>query len=252
MIIARFWDGNNVCFGLIENDLVKLINGNPFNDFEIAKKTWHIDEIQLLAPCTPSKIICIGLNYHDHAREMSLPVPTEPVVFLKPPSSVIGSGNNIIFPPLCTRMDYEAELAIVIGSITKDIDESEAEEKIFGYTCANDITARNLQPKNGQWTIAKSFDTFCPLGPYIITNIKANNLKISLRVNGELKQDSNTSQMIFSPTYLVSYLSKVMTLFPGDVIITGTPSGVGEIKPGDTVEVYIENIGKLVNKVTLK
>ncbi len=253
MKIVRFWDGNNVSYGSYESDdTIFYFEGDPFSYYEISKKSVMANEVQLLAPCEPSKVICIGLNYKDHAIEMSLPIPKEPVVFLKAPSAITGPGSNIIYPTLCTKMSYEAELAIVIGNIAKDIEPHEAKEKILGYTCSNDITARNLQTKDGQWTISKSFDTFCPLGPFIVTNISPENLNIKLILNGEVKQNSNTSQMIFSPTYLVSYLSKVMTLFPGDVIITGTPSGVGELHPGDRVEVEIEKIGKLINKVTSK
>lgn len=252
MKIIRFWDGNKVSYGSLENDMVRLIEGDLYSEYTFTNKSLAFNEVQLLAPCEPTKIICIGLNYYDHAKEMNLPIPKEPIVFLKPPSSVTGPGTNIVYPPQCTRLDYEAELAIVIGSVTKNIEPEDALDSILGYTCSNDVTARNLQPKNGQWTVSKSFDTFCPMGPYIVTNISAENLNIKLMINGEIKQNSNTSQMIFSIPFLISYLSKIMTIFPGDVIITGTPPGVGPMEPGDTVTVEIENIGRLTNIVTLK
>ena len=252
MKIVRFWDGNKVSYGSLEDDIVWPIEGDVYGDYSLSSKSLALKEVQLLAPCEPTKIICIGLNYHDHAKEMNLPVPKYPVVFLKPPSSVTGPGTNIIYPKQCTRMDYEAELAIVIGSVTKNIEPEDALDNVLGYTCANDVTARNLQPKDGQWTIAKSFDTFSPIGPYIVTDISPDNLNVKLLLNGEIKQSSNTSQLMFSIPFIISYLSKVMTIFPGDIIITGTPAGVGPMEPGDTVTVEIENIGKLTNLVTLK
>ncbi|KUO50495.1 MAG: hypothetical protein APF76_07525 [Desulfitibacter sp. BRH_c19] len=252
MKIVRFWDGNKISYGSLDNHKISPINGNLFGNFTIGKETLEFNEIQLLAPCEPTKIICIGLNYHDHAKEMNLPVPKEPIVFLKPSSSITGPGNNIVYPPQCTSMSYEAELAVVMGSVTKNVEVEDALDNILGYTCSNDVTARNLQPKDGQWTVSKSFDTFCPIGPYIVTDISADNLAIKLIINNEIKQNSNTSQMIFSIPFLVSYLSKIMTLFPGDVIITGTPPGVGPMEPGDTIIVEIEEIGKLNNTVTLK
>jgi len=252
MKIIRFWDGNKVSYGSLENDMVRSIEGDLYGDYSLSNKSLGLNEVQLLAPCEPTKVICIGLNYYDHAREMNLPIPKEPIVFLKPPSSITGPGTNIIYPHQCTRLDYEAELAIVIGSVTKNIEPEDALDSVLGYTCSNDVTARNLQPKDGQWTVAKSFDTFCPIGPCIATDISADNLNIKLIINGEIKQNSNTSQMIFSIPFLISYLSKIMTIFPGDVIITGTPPGVGPMEPGDAVTVEIENIGKLTNIVTLK
>ena len=248
MKIVRFWDGNKVSHGSVENDIIWTIEGDLYGHFTLSNKSLNLNEVQLLAPCEPTKIICIGLNYHDHAKEMNLPIPKEPIVFLKPPSSVTGSGTNIVYPPQCTRMDYEAELAIVMGSVTKNIEPEDALDNVLGYTCANDVTARNLQPKDGQWAVAKSFDTFCPIGPYIATDISTD-LNIKLILNGEVKQNSSTSQMIFSIPFLISYLSKVMTIFPGDVILTGTPPGVGHMESGDTVTVEIENIGKLTNVI---
>ena len=247
MRIVRFWDGNKVSYGSLEDDIVWPIEGNLYGNYSLSNKSMNLNEVQLLAPCEPTKVICIGLNYHDHAKEMNLPIPKEPIVFLKPPSAITGPGTNIVYPAQCTRLDYEAELAIVMGSVTKNIEPEDAMDNVLGYTCSNDVTARNLQPKDGQWAMAKSFDTFCPIGPYIATDVSASDLNIKLMLNGEVKQNSNASQMIFSVSFLISYLSKIMTIFPGDVILTGTPSGIGPMEPGDVVTVEIENIGKLTN-----
>jgi len=197
----------------------------------------------------PSKIIAIGLNYYDHARELKMPVPDHPIMFLKPPTTVIKNGQSILCPHQTNNLHYEGELAIVIKDKIRNITKNEAAKHIKGYTCANDVTARDLQNIDGQWTRAKSFDTFCPLGPRIVKGIDPLNLMIRTRVNGVIKQDSNTKEMIFDVFELVTFVSSVMTLMPGDIIITGTPAGVGPIKAGDTVEVEIEGIGILKNKV---
>ncbi|NQU18397.1 MAG: fumarylacetoacetate hydrolase family protein [Candidatus Saganbacteria bacterium] len=186
----------------------------------------------------PSKIICVGLNYKDHAKELNMAIPDEPVLFMKAPTALIGDGDQIIYPPQTKELHYEAELAIVI-----------LENGKLGYTCANDVTARDLQRKDGQWIRAKSFNTFCPVGPKIVSDIDPNNLEIKLLLNGEVKQSSNTSQMIFNPAYLVSFISQIMTLLPNDIILTGTPTGVGPMQKGDVVEVVIQGIGTLKNSV---
>jgi len=199
---------------------------------------------------TPSKIICVGLNYRDHARELKMEIPEYPVLFLKPSTAVIGDGDNIIYPDWQTKeLHYEAELGIVISRRAQRVSEEEASAFIEGYTCGNDVTARDLQRLDGQWTRAKSFDTFCPLGPRVVKDIDPNKLDIKLLLNGKVKQSSNTEQMIFKPAYLVSFISQVMTLLPGDVILTGTPPGVGPIQRGDEVVVEIEGIGRLTNKI---
>jgi 2-keto-4-pentenoate hydratase/2-oxohepta-3-ene-1,7-dioic acid hydratase in catechol pathway len=200
----------------------------------------------------PSKIIAIGLNYYDHARELNMPIPDHPIMFMKPPTAVIASGQEIIYPPQSKNVHYEGELAIVIKDKIKNISKEEAPKHIKGYTCANDVTARDLQNIDGQWTRAKSFDTFCPLGPRVESHVDPTNLKIRTKVNGKIKQDSNTSNMIFNVYELISFVSSVMTLFPGDIMITGTPPGVGPLKVGDTVEIEIEGIGTLSNKVVKK
>ena len=197
----------------------------------------------------PTKIICVGLNYKDHAKELNMPLPEEPILFIKPITTLIGPAENIIYPPQSKQVDYEAELAIVIKDKIKNIEEKDVMRHIEGFTCLNDITARDLQKKDSQWTRAKSFDTFCPVGPKIVKNIDPNNLKIQSILNGKIKQDSNTSNFIFKAETLVSFISKIMALMPGDIIATGTPVGVGPMKKGDTIEIKIEGIGTLKNYV---
>jgi 2-keto-4-pentenoate hydratase/2-oxohepta-3-ene-1,7-dioic acid hydratase in catechol pathway len=198
----------------------------------------------------PTKIIAIGLNYLDHAKELKMEIPDHPLIFMKPSTTVIGSGDAIILPPQTKELNYEGELAVIIKDTAKNILKDDAQHFIAGYTCANDVTARDLQRIDGQWTRAKSFDTFCPLGPRIVSYIDPKNLSIITRVNGAVKQNSNTKNMIFDVFELVSFVSEIMTLLPGDVIITGTPPGVGAIEAGDVVEVEIEGIGVLKNPVT--
>ena len=209
----------------------------------------EIKEFKLLAPVIPSKIIAVGLNYKDHAEELNLPIPKEPIIFLKPPSAVIGPGEPILLPAQSNRVDYEAELAVVIKKPAKNIKPEQAKEYILGYTCFNDITARDLQAKDGQWSRAKSFDTFAPIGPWIETELEPGNLKIQALLNGKLVQDSSTSNLIFSVPELVSFISQIMSLFPGDVIATGTPSGIGPLSAGDEIIIRIQGIGELKNPV---
>jgi 2-keto-4-pentenoate hydratase/2-oxohepta-3-ene-1,7-dioic acid hydratase in catechol pathway len=197
----------------------------------------------------PTKIIAIGLNYYDHAKEVGMAVPDYPLIFLKPPTSVIEAGEAIIFPPQTAELHYEGELAIVMKDTTRKVSREEARDHIAGYTCANDVTARDLQRRDGQWTRAKSFDTFCPLGPRIVRDIDPGNCEIMTRVNGVIRQHSHTKNMIFDVFEVVSFVSAIMTLLPGDVIITGTPPGVGPMDIGDEVEVEIEGIGVLRNVV---
>lgn len=209
-----------------------------------------IEDVELLAPCQPSKIVCVGLNYVEHARELKMLLPDEPVIFLKPPSAAIGPGAEIVVPKSSQRVDYEGELGVVIGKRCKSIAADDAEKHILGYTCFNDVTARDLQQKDGQWTRAKSFDTFAPFGPWI-ASIDPKDADIKTRVNGEVKQSSNTSDLIFGVPSLVEFISNIMTLEPGDIIATGTPPGVGPLEKGDVVEVEIEGIGLLKNRVAL-
>jgi 2-keto-4-pentenoate hydratase/2-oxohepta-3-ene-1,7-dioic acid hydratase in catechol pathway len=203
----------------------------------------------VLVPCVPTKIVCVGRNYADHAKELGNEAPAEPILFLKPPSALLAAGGTIRRPAMSQRVDHEGELAIVIGTIAKNVKRADWRDFVRGFTCANDVTARDLQKKDVQFTRAKSFDTFCPLGPCIEDDLDVSTLKLQTRVNGALKQDGNTSQMIFPCDFLVEFISSIMTLLPGDVILTGTPAGVGPLSAGDTVEVEIERIGTLRNVV---
>jgi 2-keto-4-pentenoate hydratase/2-oxohepta-3-ene-1,7-dioic acid hydratase in catechol pathway len=248
---VRFSYGGPVAYGILEGDEVRMIDGTPFMPFTPTERKFPLDTVRLLEPALPSKIVCVGLNYTDHAREIGMEMPDEPLIFLKPPSALLSTADDIIYPRMSEWIEYEAELAIVIKETTRQVPITKAIHHILGYTCANDITARDLQKKDGQWTRAKSFDTFCPIGPCIATptDVDPHNLSIELTLNGEVKQSSNTSNMHFKPEYLVSYISHIMTLCPGDVILTGTPPGVGPVIPGDVMAVKIEGIGALVNKV---
>ena len=207
------------------------------------------DEVTLLAPCAPTKIVAVGLNYQDHAAESGVPLPEEPLIFLKPPSAVIGPEEDIVLPPGAGRVDYEGELAVVIGRRAKDLPPGEARGAIFGYTCMNDVTARDLQARDGQWSRAKGFDTFACLGPGVATDVDPSDLPIETYLNGRRVQASRTSQLIFDVSGLVSFVSRVMTLEPGDILSTGTPAGVGPLAAGDVVEIRIEGIGTLRNPV---
>ncbi len=212
--------------------------------------TFLLSELEILPPVQPGKIICAGLNYRDHARELNMPVPDNPIIFLKPPSAVIGHLGKIVYPSTTRHVEYEAELAVVIGRRCKDIKAKKAGGVIMGYTCLNDVTARDLQKKDIQWTRAKSFDTFAPLGPYIAEPaLDVSDLAIRARVNGALRQDSSTSELIFDVPLLIEFISSIMTLERGDVISTGTPPGVGKLSVGDEVEIEIEKIGILKNSV---
>lgn len=243
MKIVRFVNGENVFVGrLSQNVITPLDNSSGVWRYERS-------QVKLLSPCFPTKIVAIGLNYKDHAEELGLALPEEPLLFLKPSSSVIGPCDTIFMPPQSNRVDYEAELAVVIAKTARDVAAFEASDYILGYTCLNDVTARDLQSKDGQWTRAKGFDTFCPIGPWIETDLDPSDLDIALFLNGELKQHSRTSNLVFDPFQLVEFVSHIMTLMPGDVIATGTTSGIGPMKPGDQVEVRIEGIGSLINSV---
>ncbi len=234
-------------YGVLEKEEVCLLKS--LSSLEETGQRVPLSGAKLLAPAQPSKIVALGLNYRDHAHELGMPLPSEPLIFLKPPSAIIGPEEEIILPPQSKRVDYEAELAIVIGRAAKNVSPDEALSYVLGYTCFNDVTARDLQQKDGQWTRAKSFDTFAPFGPWIETDLDPSDLKIEARVNGERKQFSSTRELVFSVPEIVAFVSQVMTLFPGDLIATGTPPGVGPLFPGDTVEIEIEGLGILRNKV---
>lgn len=236
-------------FGWINDLLVGKIIGSPFGEFQRSEANIPLESIQLLAPVTPGKIICIGRNYAEHIKEQNAEVPTTPLLFLKPPSSVIGPEQTIYLPPQSEQVDHEAELAVVIGKTGRWIQPSEAFSHIFGYTVANDITARDLQRKDGQWTRSKGFDTFCPLGPWIETEMNPADTMITCRVNGVLRQMATTRDMLFHIDQLIAYTSSIMTLEIGDVILTGTPAGISALHPNDVVEVTIDGIGTLRNVV---
>ncbi|MEE9564674.1 MAG: fumarylacetoacetate hydrolase family protein [Candidatus Hydrothermarchaeaceae archaeon] len=242
MKIGRFLESGKVIEGRIEGDEVITPDGGRL----------RIENLEYLSPVKPSKIICVGLNYVDHAKELKMEIPGNPILFMKPPSAVIGHEGKVKYPNMAQKLDYEAELAIVIGKKCKDVPAKNALDVIMGYTCFNDITARDLQEKDVQWTRAKSFDTFAPIGPHIVTKdkIDPDSLDIKMFVNGELCQNSNTKNFIFDVSHLIEFVSEVMTLYPGDVIATGTPPGVGQVKPGDKMEVVIEGIGTLRNYVS--
>ncbi|HEV7701588.1 MAG TPA: fumarylacetoacetate hydrolase family protein [Pyrinomonadaceae bacterium] len=207
-------------------------------------------KIDIGADFQPSKIVCVGRNYAEHAAELGNEVPKEPLLFLKAPSALIHTGASIVIPPQSAQVEHEGELAVIIGDVCKDLPEdADVSEYIRGYTCLNDVTARDLQKKDGQFTRAKSFDTFCPIGPHIETELDVTDLRVMTRVNGEIRQDGRTSQMVFQVEFLIRYISQMMTLLPGDVIATGTPSGVSKFNPGDVCEVEIEGIGVLRNSV---
>jgi 2-keto-4-pentenoate hydratase/2-oxohepta-3-ene-1,7-dioic acid hydratase in catechol pathway len=197
----------------------------------------------------PSKIVAVGRNYLAHAQELGHPVPVEPLIFLKPPSAIVGNEDDVVYPKASLRVDHEAELAVVIGRRCKDVMEGDAFDYVRGYTCANDVTARDLQETDAQWTRAKGFDTFCPLGPWVVEELDPSSLRVSARVNGEVRQEGHTSDMLFPVPALVAYISSVMTLEPDDVILTGTPPGVGPVRRGDIMEVEVEGIGVLRNRV---
>jgi 2-keto-4-pentenoate hydratase/2-oxohepta-3-ene-1,7-dioic acid hydratase in catechol pathway len=211
-----------------------------------------LDELELLAPAEPTKIVCVGRNYAAHAAEHGAEVPPEPLLFLKPPSSVIGPGAPIVLPELSTQVEHEAEVGLVIGTRCRRVSEREAWRHVLGVTCANDVTARDLQRSDNQWTRGKGFDTFCPLGPWIETGLSEERvcgLRLTCRVNGEVRQQGETSRMVFRPSVLIAYITQVMTLEAGDVVLTGTPSGVGPLRAGDSVSVDLEGVGELVNPV---
>jgi 2-keto-4-pentenoate hydratase/2-oxohepta-3-ene-1,7-dioic acid hydratase in catechol pathway len=242
--------------GSISDQLtVAQLAGHPFGgraeDVKLTGIRFPLSDVRLLAPILPSKVICIGRNYAEHAREMGSEAPDEPVIFLKPSTAVAGPGDSIVRPTgLSERVDYEGELAVVIGRLCRQVPAERVPEVIFGYTCANDVTARDLQARDGQWTRAKGFDTFCPLGPWMETDVDPADLELSTRLNGEVRQHSRTSLMIHGVPALIVAVSQVMTLLPGDVLLTGTPAGVGAMGKGDQVSVTIDGIGTLSNLVT--
>jgi len=244
--------GTDPLFGVLEDDAtITVITGDPiYSGIQKTAATVPVSQVRLLAPVIPrSKVVCIGKNYADHAAEMGGVVPDEPIIFLKPNTSVIGPNDTIVWPEMSQRIDHESELAIVIGRLCKDVPIERVNDVIFGYTIANDVTARDLQQKDGQWTRAKSFDTFCPLGPWIDTDFIPGTQKITATVAGEVKQSAALSDMIFKVPEIINFVSRVMTLLPGDIILTGTPAGIGPMVAGADATMAIEGLGELTNKV---
>ncbi len=250
MKIVRFSHNHHEQLGVLEGEEIRPLQGalDQLVPVPGAKPT-PLKAARLLAPVVPGKIVAIGLNYRDHAAERGNKVPTEPLIFLKPSTCVIGPGDAIIYPPQTSNLHYEGELAVVIAKRARNVSRAQARSYVLGYTCLNDVTARDLQDHDVQFTRGKSFDTFAPIGPMIVTSIDPSDLAIETRLNGEVRQHSRTSNLVFDCDYLISYVSQVMTLMPGDVITTGTPGGIGPMKVGDTVEVEIEGIGCLRNTI---
>ncbi|MFF8816368.1 MULTISPECIES: fumarylacetoacetate hydrolase family protein [Leucobacter] len=261
MKIARFEADGEISFGILDPaedgngvELVELVGDPIVAGYDTTGKRFRFEDVRLLAPVIPrSKIVCVGKNYADHIEEMKDVTgggaPAEPLLFLKPNTSVIGPGGTIVRPAISDRVEHEGELAMVIGAVAKDVPEDRALEYVFGFTCANDVSARDIQIADGQWTRGKGFDTFCPLGPVIETDPDLADARVTTRVNGETRQDGKTSQLIFSLARIVAHASQAFTLLPGDVILTGTPAGVGPLEAGDVVEVEVEGIGILRNTV---
>ena len=247
--------GTDPLFGVLnDQDSILVLRGDPiYSGIVPQDKSLKLSDVKLLAPVIPrSKVVCIGKNYADHAAEMGSVVPTEPIIFIKPNTSVIGPNETIIWPSMSERVDHEVELAIVIGRICKEVPAAKARDVIYGYTIANDVTARDLQKKDGQWSRAKGFDTFCPLGPWIETEFVPKDQKITATLNGEIRQSSVLSEMIFKIPQIIEFVTNVMTLLPGDVVLTGTPAGIGPMPAGASISVAIEGLGTLTNKVSAR
>jgi 2-keto-4-pentenoate hydratase/2-oxohepta-3-ene-1,7-dioic acid hydratase in catechol pathway len=250
MRIVRFLANEEARYGVLDDrDEIQSLKGGPFDRLDYDGERFRLSEVELLAPCDPSKVVGIGLNYRDHAGEVGLELPEDPMLFLMPDTAVIGPGRTIRLPEMSEWVDYEGELAIVIGRPAFRIRREAAADYILGYTCFNDVTARDLQIKDVQFTRSKCFDTFAPMGPWIVTDVDPGSLDIETYVNGSRKQCSNTRQLVFDPFHLVHFVSWVMTLYPGDVIASGTPAGIGPLNAGDEVEIRIEGIGSLINEV---
>ena len=251
MRIARFSaPGHDVVgFGAVEGDELAVIDTHPFGVISFTGVRLPLAEVRLLPPVLPSKVVAIGKNYADHAKEMGAEAPAEPVMFLKPSTAVTGPGATIARPVDVGRVDYEGELAVVIGRLARDVPREKALDAVLGYTCANDVTARDQQLADGQWTRGKGYDSFCPLGPWLETDLDPSDLQLTTTVNGEVRQSASTAQMLHDVPALIEHVSKVMTLLPGDVLLTGTPAGIGPLEAGDEVSVTIDGVGTLTNVV---
>jgi 2-keto-4-pentenoate hydratase/2-oxohepta-3-ene-1,7-dioic acid hydratase in catechol pathway len=247
--LVRFRNADRIATGVVEDDFVRPLQGTFFENPIPTGEDIPLVQVRLLAPVIPSKVVAIGKNYLEHAQEMVGSVPEEPIIFLKPSTAVIGPDDPIPYPRISERVDHEAELGIVIGRLARRVKAEEAGKFILGYTCGNDVTARDLQLKDGQWSRAKGFDGFCPLGPWVETQLDPTDVEVLCRVNGDVRQNARTSQLAFGPATLVEFITQVMTLLPGDVILTGTPAGISPVQPGDKIEVEVEGIGVLANEV---
>ncbi len=236
-------------YGWILEDKIGAIEGDIYGEYRRLEAETTLASLKLLAPAQPSKILCVGRNFVEHVKEHDAEVPKVPLIFMKPPSAIINPGDTILLPPQSQQIEHEAELVVVIGRRGRNVTAEEAQDYIFGYTVGNDVTARDLQKSDGQWTRAKGFDTFCPFGPWIDTQFDASDALVTCKVSGQPRQMASTRDMVFNVNTLIAFISSVMTLEPGDLIFTGTPAGVGPLKPGDVVEVEIEGLGKLSNPV---
>ena len=242
-------DSKKPKYGWLLDDKVGEISGNIFGRYQRKEALTPLSDVKLLAPSEPTKIVCVGRNYVEHAKELGNEVPKVPLIFLKPPSSIISNGETIILPPQSAQVEHEAELVVVIGKRGRHITAENAKKIILGYTIGNDVTARDLQKSDGQWTRAKGFDTFCSFGPWIDTEFDPSDAVVTCRVNGQMRQMASTRDMVFNVGVLIAFITSIMTLEPGDLIFTGTPAGVGELKDGDEVSVEIEGLGIIKNKV---
>lgn len=257
MKVVRFRTGGRTRYGVLVGNGIRALKGSPYTSLKRAttgssafgQGEYELTQVKVLSPCVPSKIVLLGLNYRRHARELGKPLPAEPIIILKPPTTVVGPEATIMHPQPGMRVDYEGELGVVIGRKARAVPRAKAAEYVLGYTCFNDVTARELQEIDGDWTRSKSFDTFAAIGPHIETELDPGDLQIETYLNGQVRQSARTSDLLFSVAEVVEFISHIMTLLPGDIIATGTPSGVGPMKPGDMVEVRIENIGTLRNYV---
>jgi 2-keto-4-pentenoate hydratase/2-oxohepta-3-ene-1,7-dioic acid hydratase in catechol pathway len=249
--LVRFRFGERIATGAVDEGsaAIRVLAGTFFEQPVPTGDEVPLDDVRLLAPVLPSKVVCLGKNYAAHAAEFGGEVPEEPLVFLKPSTSVIGPGDTIPLPSISRRVDYEGELAVVIGRLARSVRAEEAFRYILGYTCANDVTLRDLQKRDGQWTRAKGFDGSCPIGPWIETDLDPNDAPIETRVNGEVRQSATTAELVFGVATVIEYVTTFMTLLPGDVMLTGTPEGVGKLEPGDRVEVEVDGVGVLANPV---
>ncbi len=250
MRIARVLHGGAPTYAIVDGETVYQLQGSPFESPQRGERIGDLGATKLLAPCEPSKIVAIGRNYKAHIEETNAETPKEPLMFFKPPTSVIGPGDDVVWAPGSEKIDYEAELAVVFKRRAKNVAPGAFAQYVLGYTCANDVSARDFQDNDDQWSRAKGSDTFCPLGPWIETDVDGGNLAISGKLNGEVRQDSRTSDLLFNIDQLITFMTRYFTMLPGDVLLTGTPSGIGRMDPGDEYEITIEGIGSLKNRMT--